>query len=295
MLIRKYLIIALAVTGFVACNKEDDSYVAVTSDIERQTPYAENVPSTFTQKLLMEMYSTTGCATCPDAELKYRNYAAAHADRVYGVCVHNSDAMDHPQFDVLDNAFNVTAYSSGSFNRLPFNNEVVVHKTSWSNNIVNTCINKTAKCGIKLLTSFNGNTANVTVKTAFNTSISNEVRLTLYIVEDSVSGTGTGYNQANYYNNTVSSPFYQMGNPILGYQHNYVLRKVVTGSFGEIIPQSSIHPRGSFTSNFTIDIAGYDKNQLYIIAFINKKGSTSLTHEILNVQRAKLGSNKDWD
>jgi hypothetical protein len=288
-------LLASALIACAACNKEDDSVASPAAAPERQTPYTEYVPSAYTQKLLLEMYSAAGCATCPDAEYKYRQYAAAHPDQIYGVCIHNGDAMDHPQFDVLNNEFNITAYSSGSFNRLPFNNEVVIHKTAWTNTIVNSCINRTAKCGLKLQSSYNGNTANVTVSAAFNSTVAGDIRLTVYLLEDSVSGTGTGYNQSNYYNTTASSPFYQMGNPIVGYQHNYVLRKVATPSFGEIIPQVNIHSSGKYTANYSIDISGYDKNQLYIVAFVNKKGTTALTHEILNVQRVKLGEQKSWD
>lgn len=284
----------LVVIGIASCKKDEDAMVPSTEE-ERQIQSIEFVPSTFTQKLLLEMYSTTGCATCPDAEQKYRNYAANNPDRMYGVCVHNSDAMDHPQFDVLDNLFNVDVYSSGSFNRMPFSNEVVLPKTQWSNNIVNTCLNRTASCGLKINSSYSGNNASVTVTAGFNTALSGDYHLTVYLIEDSVSGTGTGYNQSNYYNNISSSIFYQMGNPIVGYQHDFVLRKVLTSSLGEIIPQTSIKRNGMFSKNISFSISGYDHSQLYIIAFINKTGSTSLTHEIKNVQQVKLGSNKNWD
>lgn len=290
----KYVILLMSVAVLSSCKKEDDEYITETV-AERQVPYSEFVPSFFTQKLLLEMYSTTSCATCPDAENKYRIYSNAHPDQIYGVCVHNGDAMNHQQFDVLDSCFNVTAYSSGSFNRLPFNNEVVIHKTSWSNTIVNSCLNRTAKCGIKLQTSYLGNTAQVTVTSGFNTNLSGDYRLTVYLLEDSVSGTGSGYNQSNYYNNISSSPFYQMGNPIIGYQHNYVLRKVATSSLGESIPSTSLKKSGKFSRTYSINISGYDAQQLYIVAFVNKKGNSALTHEVMNVQRVKLGMNKNWE
>ncbi|MEP7265864.1 MAG: Omp28-related outer membrane protein [Bacteroidota bacterium] len=285
---------ALVVMGITSCKKEDDAVITSSSE-ERQIPLVEYVPSAFTQKLLMEMYSTTGCATCPDAEQKYRVYAANHADKVYGVCIHNSDAMDHPQFDVLDNLFNINVYSSGSFNRLAFSNEVVLPKTSWTNNIVNTCLSKTAACGLKINSTYTGNIADVTVTAGFNTTLSGDYHLTIYLLEDSVSGSGSGYNQSNYYNNISSSIFYQLGNPIVGYQHDYVLRQVLTSPIGETIPQTLIKRSGTFSKHISFSIAGYDHSQLYIIAFINKTGSTALTHEVKNVQQVKLGSNKSWD
>ncbi len=295
---RNLILFALAVFGLSSCNKEDDAISSTpstaTSDA-RELPVVTAVPSTFTQKLLLEMYATTGCATCPDAENKCRIYAANNPDRVYGIGVHTGDAMTSPQFSVLDSLFSVTAYSSGSFNRLPFNNLVVLHKTTWTNTIVNSCLNKTATCGLKINSSYNGTNAQVTVTAGFNTLIPNDYRLTVYLIEDSVSGTGSGWDQSNYYNNISSSPFYQMGNPIVGYQHNSVLRKVVTPSLGEPLPQRMVNKAGAFAKSYSINITGYDPSQLYIVAFVNKVGTSVTTHEVMNVQQAKLGSNKNWD
>jgi Outer membrane protein Omp28 len=293
-----FLLFALIVIGFTSCTKEDDSISsapATTASEAREMPGVSSVPSTFTQKLLLEMYTTTGCATCPDAQYKCRTYAANNPDRVYGVSVHTYDAMASPQYGVLNNLFNITAYSSGSFNRLPFNNLVVLHKTTWTNTIVNTCLNKTATCGLKINSSYSGTTAQVTVTAGFNTLIPNDYYLTVYLIEDSVSGTGSGWDQSNYYNAIASSPFYQMGNPIVGYQHNMVLRNVLTPSMGEPISQRMVNKSSVFAKSFSINIAGYDPTQLHIVAFINKVGTTATTHEVMNVQKAKLGTNKNWD
>ena len=292
------ILFALVVIGLVSCNKEDDAISstpsAATSDA-REIPVVTAVPSTFTQKLLLEMYTTAGCATCPDAHNKFRIYAANNPDRVYGIGVHTSDAMTSPQFNVLDSLFSVTAYSSGSFNRLPFNNLAVLHKTTWTNTIVNSCLNKVATCGLKINSSYSGTNAQVTVTAGFNTLIPNNYRLTVYLIEDSVSGTGSGWDQSNYYNNIASSMFYQMGNPIIGYQHNSVLRKVVTPSLGEPLSQRMVNKAGTYEKSYSINITGYDASQLYIVAFVNKIGTSALTHEVLNVQQVKLGNNKNWD
>lgn len=290
----KILISILIAFSFAACQKEDSGIPQPISSLEN-SKVVQLSPATFSQKLLMEMYSTVSCATCPDAEQKYRNYAAQHPDKVYGVNIHKGDAMNNVQFDFLKTLLNVTQYSSGSFNRLPFNGVSVLHKTTWTSTIVNTCLNKTAACGLKINSTISGNLLSTTVYSGFNQAMSGTYNLTVYLLEDSVTGTGSGYNQSNYYNNIASSPFYQLGNPIIGYNHSYVLRKVATSNNGIIIPASYIHAGGIYGKSFSIDISGYDPSQLYIVAFINKVGTTTLTQQIMNVQRVKAGKSKNWD
>lgn len=293
------IIMSLVSVFFIACTKEESEQIAPISN--ETTP--ENmellakvsVPSTFTQKLLMEMFASSHCATCPDAELKYTNYATAYPDRIYGVNLHSNDAMTHAQFAYLDGLLNVTQFSSGSFNRIPVNGVTVLHKTTWKSAVISNCLTKTASCGLMINSSKTATIGTVSVTAGFNKPLSGNYKLTVYLVEDKVSGSGSGYNQSNYYNNIATSPFFQLGNPIVGYQHGYVLRNVLSPSLGVAIPATSIKSGGSYTKNYTFSIAGYNASQLYIVAFINKAGSNYQTHEIMNVQRVKLGSNKSFD
>ncbi|MEP7264482.1 MAG: Omp28-related outer membrane protein [Bacteroidota bacterium] len=241
------------------------------------------------------MYSTAGCATCPDAETKSDAYAASNPDKVYAVNVHTSDAMTSPQFAYLDGLLNVTVFSSGSFNRLPFNGSSVLHKTTWNKTVINTCLTKTASAGLMINTVKSGSNGTASVTAGFNKSMSGNYKLTVYLVEDDVTGTGSGYNQANYYNNIASSPFYHLGNPIIGYKHGFVLRKVLSASTGDAVPATSINAGGSYSKTYSFNTTGYNASKLYVIAFVNKLGSSPLTQEIMNVQRVKYGSNKAWD
>ncbi len=290
------MISVLSVLSFSACQKDDEMVnTGNNMPVEATALSKVIVPSTFTQKLLMEMYSTVHCATCPDAEVKYDNYAAANVDKVYGVTVHTNDAMANAQFGFLDGLMNVTAYSSGSFNRLPFNGVAALHKTTWNKTIIGSCLSKTASTGLMLTSTISGSNATTTITAGFNKVLSGTYYLTVYAVEDNVTGSGSGYDQANYYNNIATSPFYQLGNPMVGYKHSYVLRKVLTPAIGVVIPASSITAGGSFSKTYTFSTTGYSTSQIYLIAFVNKTGPTYLTQEIMNVQRVKLGMNKAWD
>lgn len=287
------LLLLLTIT-FQSCSKDE---AAKPQDTPAQTTNAPALPSSFTQKVMLEMYSTSYCATCPDAMRMYEQYIIQQPDRVYGASLHDIDPMKISAWNTMDSILNITAYSSGSFNRLAYNGTPVVHKTNWSSSgMLSNALNRTAKCGLQIQSTINGTTADITVKAGFLTTLSGEYRMTVYLIEDSVTGTASGYNQANYYNNISSSPFYQLGNPIIGYKHNCVVRRVLTANRGMIISTgNSIDGGSTITRNFTANLSGLKTANVQVLAFIHKSGSTATAQEVLNVQRARLGTFKNWD
>jgi hypothetical protein len=44
-----------------------------------------------------------------------------------------------------------------------------------------------------------------------------------------------------------------------------------------------------------ISLAGYNKANIEVVAFVNVIGSNSTSHEILNVQDVKAGETKNYD
>ena len=132
-------------------------------------------------------------------------------------------------------------------------------------------------------------TADITVKANFEDyTIPGDIRITLYLVEDSLSGKGAGWDQHNYFYNTPGSPFYKVGtiDPnnsnfswIKGYKHNFVLRKIMLSdssyssspTWGDsgIIPRSPVPGTMYKTTYTSVDISSYNPNNLKIIAFVN--------------------------
>lgn len=289
-----HLLVALFIS---ACSKDEVPEPDNSALRPASHSIQDNLPTQFTQKVLMEMYTTAYCATCPDAMQKHINYRNQNPGRVIGVAIHDGDAMNSPQFALLDAQWNINQYSSGSFNRLAWNGSPVIHKTDWSGSgILNTCLNQTADCGLSIYSQILGNSARIQVSAGFINPVQGDIRLTLYLVEDSVSGSSSGYHQSNYYNNTASSPFYQLGNPIVGYQHRYVLRQVLSTGLGDVIHSNMFIDAGSLISrSYFVNLQNYNASRLRLVAFINSVTSSAAGHEILNVQEVKLGQSKSWD
>jgi hypothetical protein len=179
-------------------------------------------------------------------------------------------------------------------NRVPSLNTVLLNRTQW---LANTTaqVSGSAKCGLAINSTFAGNSANIEVQATFRENLAGTHNLTVYLVENDVTGSGSTFDQANSYNNDPTSPYFNLGNPITGYKHQYVVRKVLTANLGDAIDASVLVVDGILKKSFTADLTGLNKDNVYILAFVNKLGATAITHQIINVQQGKLGVLKNWD
>ena len=128
--------------------------------------------------------------------------------------------------------------------------------------------------------------------------------MTIYLVESNVTGTGSQYDQHNYMGvgcgaTDPNSEWYNSPCTITGYKHMHVVRKVLTANMGDAIPSSALVAGGTYDVTKTVDIAAYKIENLKVVAFVNKIGSTSKTHEVMNVQEAPFYAGqltgKNWD
>lgn len=283
-----------------SCSKNDSSETTAPVDNSggnNNTANVSAVPSAFTQKVLLEIFTGAGQPQCTDGTAKLNEILIANPTRAIAACVHYSDAMEVPMYASMETTFNngsPPSFPSGMINRLPSTGITILNRTQWLSNF-NVNKAKTAKCGVAIKTNVSGATATIEAHAGFNQSMPGNYNLTVYLVENNVTGTGSQYDQRNAYNNTSGHAFYQAGDPIAGFQHNGVLRKVLSANSGDAISASNMHSNGEEIKNYTVSIAGYKQNDLYVIAFVNKPGTTSTTHEVMNVQQVKLGSTKDWD
>ena len=286
------ILLSMAVV-MVSCSKDEGT----------DTPAANNntgtgtVPTTFTQKVLMEIFTGAGQSQSTDGFAKLDNILSANAAKAIPVHIHFSDGMEIAQYTSLSTAFsngNPMTIPSAMINRIPSLNYVIMNRTQWQSNFdVNKV--KTAKCGLAIETSVNGTDATIIVHSGFNQALSGNYTLTVYLLEDEVSGTGNMYDQRNAYNTTGGHPYYGLGDPIIGYKHEETLRKVITAPLGDAISSSALVSGGKEIKTYTTNISGYNPNNLYVVAFITKTGTSATTYEVMNAQHVKLGSTQSWD
>jgi len=252
------------------------------------------VPSTFTKKVLIEEFTGAWCGYCPDGAHIVESIINDNNGKVVGVSLHSGDAMAVAHTNFLETTYQNTGYPSGMVDRVPVNGNTSLNRGYWEY-VASDQLTKTAVCGLAIKSEVNGASATVEVHAGFNTTLSGEFRLTVYLIENSVTGTGYGYDQRNYYNTVTESPFYNLGDPIEGYEHNHTLRAILSESLGDAIMVSEMVSGGEQIETYTVDLSSYNKNNLSIVAFVTDIGSSITEHEVLNVQKCGIDGFQDWD
>ena len=257
------------------------------------------VPSTFTKKVLIEEFTGAWCGYCPDGAYRVKNLINDNDGRVVAVSLHagnpTGDAMEIAHTNYLETTYQNTGFPSGMVDRIAIDGYTSLNRGYWEY-VANNQLLETAVCGLAIISKVNGQNATVEVHAGFNSAPNgDDHRLTVYLIEDGVTGTGYGYDQRNYYNTDPESPFYNLGDPIEGYEHNHTLRAVLSESLGNAISSSSLASGGEHIETYTVDLSSYNKKNLSIVAFVTYIGSTITEHEIMNVQKCDIDGFQDWD
>jgi hypothetical protein len=291
---RKLLFIAAALS-IVACSKDDSTSPSTNSG--NGGTINSTVPTTFTQKVLIETFTGASQPQCTDGFVKLDNIISANTAKAIPVAIHYSDAMEINQYTTLQSAFSNGAapqFPSAMINRTSSLGMLIFNRTQWQSNFdVNKV--KSPSCGLSIKSTINGTQGTAEIHCGYNTTLAGNYTLTAYLVEDNISGSGNLYDQRNGYNTISGHPYFNLGDPILNFNHNYVLRKVVSAELGDALANSNIKAGGEEIKNYTFSTAGMNSANLYVIAFISKNGSTSTDKSVLNVQRVKIGNTQNWD
>lgn len=130
----------------------------------------------------------------------------------------------------------------------------------------------------------------VDVNATFYSAITDDYRVNCYIVEDSVSGSGNGYNQINAYNTDANSPWYQKGNPIVGYQHRHVTRYMFGGPWGTtgVVPNTTADGT-AYNKQYTYTLpAAWNADRVTLICLVQHYAADKFDRQILNAMEMKL-------
>ncbi|MEY2923978.1 MAG: hypothetical protein RLZZ337_518 [Bacteroidota bacterium] len=255
-------------------------------------------PTTYTQKALLEYFSGAWCPYCPDGKVYFENIEGQHPNGLFtSVVYHYSDQMDNLYDDAIDKKY-CKGYPTGMINRV---GGTAVSRSTWAGT-VNDVLSQTAKCGLAIdATAKSGDDLTIKVKLGVGAEAlpAGKYFITVLLVEDEMTGSGTGWDQANGYNATAGHPYQGKGNPILGYTHTNVNRAVLTAALGDEITADQVAAGALSEWTFTHNVKGLGED-LDVVAFVYET-TTNLANPALsssfmyNVQRTKVGTNKDFD
>ncbi len=279
---KKYIKILLITFGFFFFGCEED------------VPKIGPVPESFTKKVLIEEFTGAWCGYCPDGAHRLENIINLNDGNVIGVSLHNGDQMAVGHTDYLGSTYQNTGFPSGMVDRISINDVVSINR-GWWEGVAMDQLTKVANCGLAIKSEVSGSKANIEVRVGFNASLAGSYKLSVYLIEDKVIGEGYGYDQSNFYDTDSNSPFYQLGNPIVGYEHNHTLREILSDQAGDPIDSSYLTSNGEFINTYTTDISSYNEKNLSVVAFVTSIGLLFTEHEVKNVQSCDINSLQDWD
>ncbi|NOU62091.1 Omp28-related outer membrane protein [Marinifilum caeruleilacunae] len=236
-----------------------------------------DAPASYTTKILLEDYTGTWCGYCPRVAHAMEE-AIAQNGNIIGIGVHDDSDMGFTHVKSMLQKYNISGFPTAVLNR----------SAKWLETFatLNPFLEKESDLGIALESSLNNTTVTGKIKIGFKADLTKSIDYVIYLVEDKVVA-----NQVNYYNDVSSSPYYNKGNPIVGFEHANVLRKTITDVYGDIIPEDYTKTGNVIEADFSVELDTYVPENCYIVAFVLEEGG----EEIINTQIVKVGSNQDFD
>lgn len=249
-----------------------------------------------TKRVLLEQYTGAWCGWCVDGSVVMDELIKEFPDNVIGVKVHQGDDMEIEKvFDSLKSM--VPFYPSGSIDRMVFPGEATVGtgRDKWREYVLKQ-MSKGSDVDVKVLNvSYDKSTRimKADVEATFVKSMSGDLRLNLMVIEDEVTGSGSGYDQSNYISGNPSfkgHPYYDKPAKIVGYQHRSVVRAYPSGVWGIKNSIPAITSTGEkYTASFTYTIPEeFNAGNILLVGAVQKHGANANAREILNAHQVGL-------
>ncbi|MFN8153698.1 MAG: Omp28-related outer membrane protein [Bacteroidia bacterium] len=294
----KKTMLYLAAAGFMFASCQKDEETTATNGVGAKASTTSSVsplPGSFTKKVLIEELTGQNEGTAPYADRFFDSYVLNTAGgKICVASLYNSGQLTNLETNRLISTLSpgTASLPCGVIDRVPRNGSMFVRPTSMSQ-AVTSSLATPVSCGLAMTSTISGRMATINVHTGFLANMTSSYRVNVYLIEDVVSSSSPIFAQANSYNSTVGSPYYNLGNPILNYVHRNVVRKVVSPTGGDpILPANTV---AGGTQVFTYQVDLNQKvttgSKFYVISFI----TDNLTSEVLNVQMGQLGGLTDWN
>lgn len=244
--------------------------------------------------VLVEEFTGAWCGYCPDGALILDDILASYPNDAVGVSIHDGDGMTFN--DGIRSGFSVTAYPTGMVDRKVFAGESKEphSRSNWKPNTISQ-IGSYTPANVSMSHTYNPANREIviTVTGDFVDYANGDMRFVAMVVEDDVTGTGSAYDQVNYYNTTTGHPYEGAGNPIVGFVHNHVLRALPGGAFGNagVVP-STVSPSSQYSESFTYTLpASFDEENIYLIGFMAYYSGSVGQREVIDAAQQPLAFN----
>lgn len=243
------------------------------------------------KKVVLEEGTGAWCGFCPDGAVVVEDILSNHPEDVIAVAIHNGDAMAFPDGNTVNSAY-ANGYPNGWVDRFLFPGASTVgqSRSLWAQ-MVTDRLAMPVPISVEATTSYAARVLTINLDAKFYAAMSGDYRINAYILEDSLVGQGQGWDQSNYYNTDPNHPMGGLGNPIVGYVHDHVLREMLGGPWGTqgIIP-ATVTAGQNFTHTYTYNVPqSVNPNRLTVVVLVQKYATDMNDREILNAEQYHLG------
>ncbi len=241
-----------------------------------------------TKRVVIEEGTGTWCQWCPRGAVAMEYMYNTYPDRFIGIAVHNGDPMTVTAYD---NGANFSGYPSANIDRAILDGDV---SQSAFQTYYNQRKDLLTPASVSVSGVRSGSDLQVEVNATFFSQFpAADYRLGVIIIEDGVTGTGSGYNQANAYAGGGYGPMGGYENlpstvPASQMVYDHVGRALLGGYSGQAgsVPSSiSDGMPVSYTFNYTVP-AAYNIDNMYAVGVV----IDNATGEIINANKAPLAN-----
>ena len=211
------------------------------------------------KNVLLEQHTGAWCGWCVDGTVVMDEILELYGGQVIGVKIHGGDAMEIPEQSVIGGALGLPGYPTGSVDRKNFSGEVFLDRGLWKASCESQMLQK-AKAEVDCFYTLDKDTRIVKIQVMANIvePMDFPLKFNAYIVEDDVTGTGSGYDQKNYISGRggfEGHPYFDQPSTLYGYHHMKVVRKMIGGAWGitGALPES-VHAGEFYSYEFESEI-----------------------------------------
>ena len=238
------------------------------------------------KKVVYEEATGTWCPWCTRGIVGLDYMIDTYPETFIGIAVHNGDPMTITEYD---SNLDVGGYPSGLVDRM---SEVDPGITALEPAFT-TQLDVLSPVAVEMEGAFDygTNELTITMTSTFAAPFSNDIRFNLVITEDGVTGTGSGYDQANAYANNSNGP---MGGfeslpatiPASEMVYNHVARAILgdwEGTMGSITTPVDFDGTSSYTYTYTVPADQVVENMHFVAMVIDQSNGS-----IMNANQIKF-------
>ena len=257
------------------------------------------------RRILLEEFSTAQCGFCPDGDVIASKIVRDHPSVIW-VTHHagfGTDSMTAPHSPAIAGAF-VNFAPSGVIDRVKYPKHVAPYenlgniRSKWDS-LVTAHLGDEQYAEIRIVSTYRASSQQLECEVEVEFSAvpaTGDLRLHLFVVEDSIVGAGKGYDQTNYFNSTAGHKYNGAGDPVLGYAHHRVVSAIPTGAWGVegVIPRTPETGK-VYTWNWTGDMNTiWDRNNtgrhdiISLVAFVSYYDSDPFRRAVVHAGEARI-------